>query len=195
MTKEIKDKYSDYDLVRLTQRDPRYFGRLMQRYEERLLRYIHRIVRVTREDAEDILQESFLKAYQNLNDFDTALAFSSWIYRIVHNSAMSAWRRSKVRPHGNSVDVDDDFLMQIVASDDATREVDRVIDKQKIQNIFLDMDEKYRTILILYFLEEKSYREISDILKKPMGTIATLVSRAKKQFRARCARAGIVFDY
>ncbi len=184
---------TDRDLIARTRRDSAAFGVLMVRYEAQLLRYIHRILCVSREDAEDILQESFIKAYQNLNAFDDALAFSSWMYRIVHNVAISAWRKQRVRPQGNSIDVDEVFLARIASDEDLEGDLNRTLDRTRIREVFAQMDEKYRAVLVLFFLEEKSYREISDILKKPMGSVATLLSRAKRQFRRQCEKAGVTF--
>lgn len=194
MEHDILEEKTDTELVVLARDDAAFFGVLMQRYEAPLLRYIHRLLSVTHEDAEDVLQESFVKAYQNLNDFDTELSFSSWMYRIVHNTAISTWRKAKVRPHGNTIDVDDTFWLRIASEENVQTDMDRSIDASRIAQVFGEMDEKYRSVLILYFLEEKTYKEISDILKKPMGTVATLVNRAKKQFRAACSKQGISFE-
>ena len=174
---------SDNELVVLALNDPNYFGILMERYEGKLLTYIRRISSVTHEDAEDILQNSFLKAYQNLNNFDKELTFSSWIYRIVHNETVSMWRKNKARPQGNVAQVDDEFLERIVDNVDIVADVDREFLRKVIDKLLDDMDDKYREILILKYIEDKSYDEISDILKKPAGTVATHLNRAKKQFR------------
>lgn len=174
---------TDEKLVFLALDDPVVFGVLMERYESKMLLYIKRISSVSNEEAEDILQESFLKAYQNLHNFDQKLSFSSWLYRIVHNETISYWRKKKIRPQGNAVHVDDEFFERIVDSQDFVREIDGEYLKDAIQEVLVEMDEKYREILILKYIEEKSYEEISDILKKPTGTVATHINRAKKQFR------------
>ena len=187
------DIKTDKELVSLVSSDPAVFGVLMERYEKRLLMYIRRISSVTIEEAEDILQDSFLKAYQNLNNFDNNLAFSSWIYRIVHNETISNWRKNKSRPQGNVVQVDDEFLERIVDTQDIQADIDKDILKKTVADIMKDMNDKYREILILKYIEDKSYEEISDILKKPPGTVATHLSRAKKQFYDLCAQKGINF--
>lgn len=188
----IHDK-TDKELVKLTQKDPAVFGVLMTRYENRMLVYIRRISSVTTEEAEDILQDSFLKAYKNLNSFDSSLSFSSWLYRIVHNETISAWRKNKSRPQGNMAQVDDEFLERIVDSQDIVEEMDREILKKVMTSVMVDMDDRYREILILKYIEDKNYDEISDILKKPAGTVATHISRAKKQFRDLCEKKDINF--
>ncbi len=193
MTDDKINNNSDKKLVLLTMDDPAVFGVLMERYESRMLMYIRRISSVTNEEAEDILQDSFLKAYQNLNNFDTKLSFSSWLYRIVHNETISAWRKNKSRPQGNVTQVDNEFFERIVDSQNIENDVDADILKKEIMTVMYEMDDKYREILILKFIEDKSYEEISDILKKPPGTIATHINRAKKQFRDLCAKNNVNF--
>ncbi len=193
MILENTNNKTDNELVELTKKDPAVFGVLMERYDGKLLTYIRRISSVPNEEAEDILQDSFLKAYQNLNNFDNNLSFSSWMYRIVHNETVSHWRKDKSRPQGNIAHVDDEFLERIVDTQDIVGDVDKEILKKTLEDVMIDMDDKYREILILKYIEDKSYDEISDILKKPPGTIATHISRAKKQFRELCVQKDINF--
>ena len=154
------------------------------RYEEALLRYVRRISYATKEDAEDILQEVFLSVYQNLNDFDESLKFSSWIYRIAHNKTVSAGRKTNARPKTVSTDEDSDLFAFIASDEDILKDLEKKCDAKKTREIIGRMDKKYQDVLVLKFLEDKDYREISDILKKPMGTVATLINRAKKKLEA-----------
>lgn len=173
---------TDEELVNLTLENQGYFLYLIKRYEKKLLNYIIRISGVAKEEAEDILQEAFIKIYQNLNDFDSGLKFSSWAYRIIHNQTISTHRKNKVRPQNIFLNPENDFLKSLASDLDLTKEVDLEFLKKNINKILENLNAKYREILILKFLEQKSYKEMSDILKKPMGTIATLINRAKKQF-------------
>ncbi|MDD5489902.1 MAG: sigma-70 family RNA polymerase sigma factor, partial [Candidatus Moranbacteria bacterium] len=83
--KENCREKTDEEMVALTLKNQDYFACLVERYEPKLMRYIRRISAATQEDAEDLLQDVFVKVYRNLNDFDQKLKFSSWIYRIAHN--------------------------------------------------------------------------------------------------------------
>ncbi|MFC1756348.1 RNA polymerase sigma factor [Patescibacteria group bacterium] len=177
------DKKTDEELVTLTLRDKAHFGFLIDRYESKIFRYIRRITNVPQEEVEDILQESFLKAYINLNDFDLDLKFSSWIYRITRNQVISTFRKSKVRPEGNYIDVEDESLYNIISDSDIEKDIDLQILRKNINKVLNYVEERYREVLVLKFLEGKDYREMSDILKKPMGTIATHINRGKQQFR------------
>ena len=167
------------------------FGVLIERYEGKLLKYILRISHFSYEEAEEILQEVFLKLWKNLNEFDSSVKFSSWIYRITHNETISAFRKAKSRGDidkiygGHGGDDEDDFdVFSVLSSElDIEAEVDQTLTGEQIRAVLEQIPEKYREVLVLKFLEERSYEEISDILKKPSGTVATLINRAKKAFR------------
>src|SRR5664279_5870554 len=89
---------SDSVLIEAAKKNPEIFGVLMERYEEPLSRYLIRLTSWGKEEVEDILQETFIKAYRNLNDVDPDLKFSSWLYRIAHNQAIDALRHHSARP-------------------------------------------------------------------------------------------------
>lgn len=176
-----KDK-SDEELVALVLQNQEYFSYIVNRYQTKLLRYIIRISNLDKEDAEDVLQESFLKIYTNLNDFDRDLKFSSWIYRITHNRVISNYRKLQTRPQTVSLDISYNNIQKLASDFDLAKETDFNYLRKHILNILNRLELKDKEILTLKYLEEKSYKEISDILKKPMGTIATMISRAKKKF-------------
>ena len=149
-----------------------------------------RISNVPEEELQDILQETFIKAYYNLNNFDPDLKFSSWIYRIAHNSVIDTHRKNKIRPQGNLIDIEDSLLQNIASDADVLKEVDRKYIRKNIEDALENMGQKYQEVLVLKFFEEKDYREISDILKKPMGTVATLLNRAKKKLKEEIIKQG-----
>lgn len=181
---------TDEQIVVLTLKNQDYYLCLMKRYEAKLLNYILKISNINKEDAEDILQEVFVKAYQNLNDFDLNFKFSNWIYSIAHNATISAFRKKKVRPQ--TVSWEDKDLNNILEStlDVENTSLQKLTYKQ-ILKIINRLPLKYKDVLILKFMEGKDYREISDILHKPMGTIATLINRAKKSLKQELKKEDI----
>ena len=184
---------TDEELVPLILQDQENFLYLVRRYEEKLTRYIRRISGLDKEDIEDLLQEVFIKVYQNLNDFDTSLKFSSWIYRITHNHVISNFRKSKARPVTISIDEETEIARRIASGIDILKEVDQGLQKKVVVDVLKKMDKNYKEVLILKFLEEKDYNEISDILQRPIGTVGTLINRAKKQFKQIVEREKINF--
>ena len=173
---------SDAEVVRMTLKDPNQYGLLVERYEAKLQRYITRLGVRVHDDQLDVLQEIFIKAYRNLNSFDTTLSFSSWIYRIAHNEAISFYRKKNVRPEGHLVGDGEEVLSFISSSlDTADVKFDKNINAEEVNKALALIDEKYRESLILRFFEHKEYDEISDILQIPIGSVGTLIHRGKKQ--------------
>ena len=173
---------SDAEVVKMTLKDPNQYGLLVERYEAKLQRYITRLGVRVHDDQLDVLQEIFIKAYRNLNSFDTSLSFSSWIYRIAHNEAISFYRKKNVRPEGHLVGDGDEVLSFIGSSlDTADVKFDQSINAEEVNKALTLIDEKYREPLILRFFEHKEYDEISDILQIPIGSVGTLIHRGKKQ--------------
>lgn len=182
---------SDLELIRNTLQDADQFAYLMERYEGKLMRYIKRLANFDHATAEDVLQEVFIKIYQNLNDFDQKLTFSSWAYRITYNHVISTVRKIKARPqiiNPNDEDTIQDFLTLVPSSANLPKEFNQKQLAEKVQIILKQVPEKYRTVLILYYLEDKDYQEISDILRKSIGTVSTLLYRAKKQFKKQAQK-------
>ncbi len=179
---------TDAELVALALRDADYFTPLVERYEPKLARYIRRFSGLNKECTEDVLQEVFLKIYTNLNDFDQSLKFSSWTYRIAHNETINHLRKTRGKEPISLENNDPDIvnLIDVLESDvDVMDEVVQNELKNKIRLVLLELPVKYREVLVLRFLEELDYSEISDVLRKPMGTVSTLINRAKSQFKQR----------
>ncbi len=176
---------SDKDLVKLSIKDANNFYFLMKKYEDKLIRYILRISNIEKESAEDILQEVFIKVYENLNDFDDTFSFSSWIYRITHNMTISHIRKIQVRP--KTLNIEDNESINFLNIFESEIKLDKEFSQKelsiRVKEIIKMLPEKYRDIMILRYLEEKDYQEISDILEKSIGTVSILISRAKKQFK------------
>ena len=195
MTRKIKkkdikkaadlQKMTDEQLVGETLKNTQAYAFLVERYEKKLLRYIIRISTNAKEDAEDVLQDVFLSAYKNLNDFDQDLKFSSWLYRIAHNKVISHFRKVTARPKTTTYEGDSQLLNILASEEDLARNLERKYTAAEVRKVLDLMDGQYQEVLVLKFLEEKDYKEISDILEKPMGTVATLISRAKKQFKEK----------
>lgn len=173
---------SDAEIVNRTLADTSAFALLVERYEAKLLRYIRRLGVRNIEDSEDVLQEIFIKVYKNLNAFDNTLSFSSWIYRIAHNEAISFYRKQAVRPEGHQIADSEDVLMWLPENDttSAERLFDTSVNAEALRAALKVLDEKYRAAIILRYFEHKEYDEISDILKIPIGSVGTLIHRGKK---------------
>jgi len=152
----------------------------MKRYEIPLMNYVQKLSGMNRSDAEDVLQEIFILTFQNLNDYDRQFKFSSWIYRIAHNQTVSMLR--KRTKNDQDISWEEHDLDQLVGSSfDIEKNLFQKLDYHHLLQIIDLLPLKYKEVLLLKFVEGKGYQEISDILRKPMGTIGTLINRAKKR--------------
>ncbi|MFH1534644.1 MAG: sigma-70 family RNA polymerase sigma factor, partial [Patescibacteria group bacterium] len=89
---------------------------------------------------------------------------------------------------------DGELILHMIKDDNDPHElIDETLSNEKIQKVLSQMDKKYQEVIVLKYLEDKDYQEISDILKKPVGTVGTLLSRAKKQFKQVVQKQGTEF--
>ena len=185
LSPEIITDLTDEAIVVRILHDRSYFEVIVERFEEKLTRYLRRLGVHVHEDRQDLIQDIFIKVYKNLYGFDRNLSFSSWIYRIAHNEVISWYRKKSVRPEGHMTsDIDELFIFIPDTNKNAEQLVDSVIDAKLLHNALQKLEAKYRDPIILRFFEYKEYEEISDILKIPIGTVGTLISRGKKRLQS-----------
>lgn len=170
---------SDEDVVSLVRtKNKELYAEILRRYEKKLVRYALYILGDDGK-AKDAVQESFIKAYVNLQGFDRRKKFSSWIYRIVHNEAMNSISRDVKQRH---IEHDEDFDSGV----DLEEEVGRAELIKKARDCMQDLPILYKEPLLLYYFEEKNFDEISDILRIPIGTVGTRVARGKRLLKKIC---------
>jgi RNA polymerase sigma-70 factor (ECF subfamily) len=181
---------TDLAAVRAALADPVAYTPLVDRYAGQILRYIQRISGVSTADAEDLTQLTFIRAYQSLNAFDQQLTFSTWLYRIAHNLTVSDHRARTARAQTISLTSAD--LAPLVASTVGPEQaLDQALLAEQVRSLLTTLPAAQREVLVLYYLEDKSYEEISDILRTPAGTVASLLSRARATLRRAAERAGL----
>jgi RNA polymerase sigma-70 factor, ECF subfamily len=175
------DSRTDEELVELSRtKDQEQYACLVDRYQHRLMRYALGLLRDGHK-AEDVVQEAFIKAFINLNAFDTKKKFSSWMYRIVHNEAMNS-----IKKYHKEIPLLEHF--DFVSSQDIEEEFAEKELLVALNDCIDGLPVLYSAPLTLYYIEEKSYEEISDILHLPMGTVATRISRAKRLMKKICQK-------
>lgn len=173
---------SDKEVVTRSMTDLEYFACLVLKYEKRLLSYIQKIILCDVNEAEDILQDGFIKIWTHIRSYDNTLTFENWVFRIVHNEAISFRRKKSSYSKNHLVDIENESIQSaVLAAQDPDFNTESWL---KIIDVVLPaLKEEYREVLVLKYLESKSYEEISDILKIPEGTVAARINRAKKSFR------------
>jgi RNA polymerase sigma-70 factor (ECF subfamily) len=155
--------------------DGEAFAALVERYERAVYHLAYRTLRDT-EEARDVAQEAFFKAYRSLRTFKPDAKFSTWLFAIAYHACCDRLARRK-RFSGEELPDRADSAAgperAAIANDDARR-LRAAIDA---------LPEKYRTVITLYHLQGRQYDEIAKVLGMPMGTVKTHLFRAKEQLR------------
>lgn len=171
----------DEQLATLVQQgDKEKFGLLVDRYQQKLIRYGSKFL-YDHNNVEDIVQDIFIRAYQNIQSFDTKQKFSPWIYRIAHNMFINAIKKYSRNP---LYFFDLDTIMPHLVYEDSSRNEREQAETKKMVDKGLNLlDPKYREIIVLYYYEELGYKEIADILQIPVGTVGIRLQRAKERLK------------
>jgi len=163
------------------------FGVLIERYQGRLLRYGKKFLSDD-DHIEDIVQEVFIKTYQNIRGFDTDRKFSPWIYRIAHNAFVNALRKKHREP---VISVDFDIFTDHPQEHyDPAEEEDRKAIRAVVESGLAALPPIYKEILVLYYIEEMSYQEIVDILHVPLGTVSVRLRRGREALKKTIREQG-----
>lgn len=156
------------------------FHHLVTRYEQKLKRYILAVTN-RRNEVEDVLQNVFLKAYKNLPTFNKSLKFSSWLYRIAHNESINLIGSSFIQ---RFVSMPEWF--EKGSRDRIEEKIDDEQMRKKLKGCVEQLSMKYKEPLVLFYYEEKTYEEISDILRIPVSNVGVLIHRGKSQVKKIC---------
>lgn len=184
-------RFTDEQLAVLVQRgDKEKFGILMGRYEQKLSRYGKKFL-FSQNNVEDLVQEVFIKAYQNIQSFDPSQKFSPWVYRIGHNLFINELKK-KMRNPLYFFDFDS-FIPHPVYEDPAADEHDAKEVALLLKKGLKQLPPHYREIIILYYLEGLSYKEIADVLRIPPGTVGIRIKRAKDRLKKILPKDSIEF--
>lgn len=158
------------------------FKLLMNKYQKPLYYHIVKMVK-NNEQVEDIIQESFVKAFSNLNSYNTHYAFSTWLYRITTNHTIDYLRKKKLQTTSINEPIrakDGEMQFQIVGSAETDHKIIRKERKIIITEAIQNLPEKYREVIEMRHLEEMSYQEISEQLDLPLGTVKAHIFRARE---------------
>jgi RNA polymerase sigma-70 factor, ECF subfamily len=146
-------------------------------------------------DAEDLVQETFLKAYRGYESFEAGTNLKAWLYRILTNTYINKYRKDKRRPAESDLgDVEDLYLYKRIGSEqtaDSSRSAeDRVLDglvESDIKQAVESLPENFRVPVLLADLEGFAYKEIAEILDIPIGTVMSRLHRGRKALQASLA--------
>jgi RNA polymerase sigma-70 factor, ECF subfamily len=172
----------DIELVRLAQSgDAQAFEALVVKYQRRIARHVARYVRRA-VDVEDLVQDTFIRAYRGLSAFRGDSAFYSWLYRIATNVAITAVKREPMVLLGDSAPEErvDAFEPGVSDGDDPERHVMAGQIADAVQRALARLQPDLAAALMLYEVEGRSYPEIARMLEIPLGTVRTRIFRARE---------------
>jgi RNA polymerase sigma-70 factor (ECF subfamily) len=179
---------TDEQLVRKSQEDDeRAFGELVSRYESKVYSLALKMLR-NPEDAEDVLQDTFLRAYRGIKSFKGNSTFSTWIYRITANSALMRLRKRQLPTV--SIDDADEREAPINIADWAPGPVEQILN-QETQAAMTEAIEalppEFRQVFVLRDIEELSNAEVAEILDLSVAAVKSRLHRARLKVRNRLA--------
>ncbi|WP_020402208.1 RNA polymerase sigma factor [Gracilimonas tropica] len=159
------------------------YKKLVDKYQKPLYFHIRKMIKEV-ELVEDLVQEVFMKAFHNLSTYSNDYAFSTWLYRIATNHTIDYLRKKKLKTLSiNEPYKTKDGEMEIQLPDETYLTDQPVIKKQRkqiVQQAIEDLPEKYKAVIEMRHMEEKSYQEIAEILDLPLGTVKAHIFRARE---------------
>ncbi|NIJ45114.1 RNA polymerase sigma-70 factor (ECF subfamily) [Wenyingzhuangia heitensis] len=162
-------------LLNPRQRD-RAFVKLLDLYQERLYWHIRKLV-VSHENANDVLQNTFIRVYKSLPNFKQQSSLHTWMYRIAYNEAIRLLEKEKNKTHFSVEGLEERHLDNLVSDDYFDGDEAQL----KLQRSLLSLSEKHRNIFQMKYYDDLKFREISDILDIKENTIKTIYYSAAKQ--------------
>lgn len=180
------DEFVKSRIKQVRKGDQNAFGEIVELYKDKVFQLCFRMLGNSHE-AEDISQEAFIRAYINIERYNIDRKFSTWLYRIATNLCIDRIRKKKPDYYLDAEVAGTEGLTlysQIPASQLAPdEEVSKIELQEIIQNEILKLPEKYRTVIVLKYIEELPLLEISKILDLPIGTVKTRIHRGREALR------------
>lgn len=166
--------------------DQNAFGEIIELYKDKVYQICYRML-WDRHEAEDAAQETFLKAFLNIHTYNQDKKFSTWLYRIATNLCIDKIRKKKPDYHLDAEIAGTDGLNMYSHLSSGNRlpeeEVESLEVQETIHQAILCLPEKYRSVIVLKYIEELPLQEIADILELPLGTVKTRVHRGREALR------------
>jgi RNA polymerase sigma-70 factor (ECF subfamily) len=180
-------KRNDTELVRKVKAgDDRAYDELTKLYKDALYSIIYRMVH-NKQEAEDLSQEAFLKAYNSIDSFNEEYAFSTWLFKIATNNCIDFFRKRKLQTYSMEQTIrykGEEITKEYADSDPSVEKI--MIRKENssiIKTAIENLPPKYKQAILLRHTEEKSYEEISRIMNLPLGTVKARIFRAREMLK------------
>ncbi|HTB82623.1 MAG TPA: sigma-70 family RNA polymerase sigma factor [Candidatus Sulfotelmatobacter sp.] len=182
----------EMDLVKLARRgDLKAYDELVKRYQERIYATIYHMTS-NHEDANDLAQESFIKAFSALKSFKGGSTFYTWLYRIAVNKTINFLKQRKNKYHLSLNDIDfnaehDPDLMALISDKTPIRDVALSELQKKLNEALLKLSEPHRMVVVLHDVQGMSHDEIADVMDCNIGTVRSRLFYARQQMQGQLA--------
>jgi RNA polymerase sigma-70 factor (ECF subfamily) len=180
---------ADWTLVQRVQAgDVRAFDQLIVKYRERLFAIVYNLTS-NREDASDLAQEAFIKAFRSISHFKGQSSFFTWLYRIAVNAALTHLKRSRLRKFFSFENLDQEVsqteIMEVLSERMQTDKSTMVKELQeKLNEALQRLSLKHRTVVVLFEIEGLSHLEIAQVMNCSEGTVRSRLHYAKQQLQS-----------
>ena len=156
------------------------YRQLIEEYSNKLLRTCYLILN-DREEAEDVVQETFIKVFNKIDTFKEKSGLYTWIYAIALNLS-----RDRMRTKQDMLELKDEWI----GNDDVESHVEINIDREQLRKEIFGMNSLYKEVLVLFYFEELSIKEISNLLNEKEGTIKSKLSRGRNMLKESLLKGG-----
>jgi RNA polymerase sigma-70 factor (ECF subfamily) len=180
------------ELVRRARRgDLQAYDDLVKRYQERIYATIYHMTS-NHEDANDLAQDSFIKAFQALKSFKGGSTFYTWLYRIAVNKTINFLKQRKNRTHMSLNDIDfnaehDTDLIALISDNTPRRAAGLTELQKKLNEALLKLSEPHRLVVVLHDVQGQSHEEIAEVMNCNIGTVRSRLFYARQQMQAELA--------
>jgi RNA polymerase sigma-70 factor (ECF subfamily) len=188
----------EWELVQRSRRgDVAAFDTLVRRYEKQVYSLAYRLVG-SYDDASDIAQVAFVRAWNKLHGFRGDASFPTWLFRIVTNAFLDTRKRARPRPQCSLEEVlaleESDVTRQFEDAGPSLQDRAEAREQRELlEQAIADLPEAQRTLVVLYHLQECSYEQIAEILELPMGTVKSRLNRARLALHDKLAPIAELF--
>jgi RNA polymerase sigma-70 factor (ECF subfamily) len=169
-------------IARATKGDAEAFGVLVERYQRRVANVALSVVH-NQDDAIELAQETFVRAYENLSKFESRSSFSTWLYRIAANLAIDFWRREGRHVVLRGEDAENEIRKLPSDTGDSFKTASRKELSARLTAALEELTPEHRTVILLREVEGLSYDEISEALNCPRGTVMSRLHYARNRLR------------
>ncbi len=172
--------------------EERAFGLLLGRYRRPVYSIIYRMVG-NAEEAQDLAQEAFIRAFRSLPTYDRSRSFSNWLFKIASNLTIDYHRKRKLKTVSLSVGEDDEEGREIELLDSTPSVLDDILENEeasRTEALVRSLPEPYRIVVLLRHAQDMAYEEIAETLSLPVGTVKARLHRARAMLKQKLESLG-----